>query len=60
MTIGIAVVACFAASRRGRGDDQVHLEADKFSRERGKLFGFPLGEPSFNSNVLALNPTEIA
>src|SRR3977135_2267337 len=30
--------------RRGRVDDEVHLEADKFSRERCKLFGFPLGE----------------
>src|SRR2546423_13931490 len=43
----------------GRCDDDVHLEADEVGSERGEAFGFPLGEPWLNRDVLALYPTEL-
>jgi hypothetical protein len=45
--------------RGGRGDDDIHLETHELRREPGKLIRLSLGEPNFNSDVSALNPTEI-
>lgn len=41
-------------------DDDVHLAANEFSRERRQLIGLPLGEPGVNGDILAFHPTEVA
>ena len=45
---------------RGRGEDEVHLAAHELSRELGELIRASLGVPDLNSDVLALDPAEIA
>jgi hypothetical protein len=44
----------------GRGDDDVYLETDEFSRERRELVRFSLGEPRLDSDVLAFYPSKLA
>src|SRR5215471_16968612 len=46
--------------RGARGGNEVHLQTDEFGGERGEAIRFPLGEPNFKRNVLALNPAEVA
>src|ERR1051325_1797510 len=46
--------------RRGRGGDDIHLEMHELRREPGEPIGLSLGEPSFNGDISALDPTEIA
>ena len=45
---------------RGGGEDEVHLAAHELSRELGELIALPFGVPDLNSDVLALDPAEIA
>jgi len=43
-----------------RGEDHVHLEADKFSREIAEPFILPFGGPDLDGDVLAIDPAETA
>ena len=45
---------------RARGEDEVHLAAHELSRELGELLALPFGVPDLKSDVLALDPAEIA
>src|SRR5215471_10303563 len=46
--------------RSARGGNEVHLQTDEFGGERREAIRFPLGEPNFKGDVLALNPAEVA
>jgi hypothetical protein len=61
MTMGIVLVAFLAASDACVTERHNHgrLELCQLRREPGKLISLSLGEPNFNQDVSALNPTEI-
>ena len=61
MTMGIVVVAFFAASGRWRRrhNDKVHLETHQFRREVGEPFGPPSRESPLDDDVLTLDPAEV-
>src|SRR5260370_30237257 len=61
MTMGVVVVACFAASTASVPQVRidVHVEADEVVRKLGKLFVVSLGVAVLEANVLTLDIPEI-
>ena len=53
-------IFCRLSGRRGNRDDNIDLETDQLGSRILELVGIPGSKPTFNQDVLPLNPPKIS